>query len=109
VTNQGGNFQEALAKWGTQDYFEGKIRDVDPWAEVDFEPMGYPYSIRIRPSHPQYRHAVIRVALAHRALGTAVSVLKEVDDWIRDDIPTLPYLLPKLPVWRKVLRAIRGI
>ena len=76
------DFQEALARWGSEGYFGDRIREVDPLAEVDFEPEGYPYSIRIRPSLPQYRDAVIRAALAHRPIGIAVSVIKEVDDWI---------------------------
>jgi len=65
---------------GPERWFRDEMERVDSLCQVDFE-IEIPYAIRIRPSHPRYRDALIRQAFRCAPLGATVSVIKEVDDW----------------------------
>ena len=65
----------------TEYQFREHLRYVDSLVDVDFNPEGFPYCIRVRPSHPRYRERLIVAAYWNRPMGVAVSVVKEVDDW----------------------------
>lgn len=61
--------------------FADKMREVDCFCIVDFSVPGVPYAIRIRPSTPRLRNALIEQAKQYRVIGVLVSVVEEVDDW----------------------------
>lgn len=66
----------------TEKDFEEAMWKVDSLAVVQFNPEdGPPMSVRIVPSSPDYRAALILQANYHRPMGVVVSVMKLVDDW----------------------------
>jgi hypothetical protein len=79
----------------TEASFLRQMRNVDPACSVDFY-IEVPHAIRIRPSHPAYREALVRRALLERPIGLLVSVTKEVDDWVN-------YFPARRPPWWKAL------
>lgn len=94
----------------TEGYFKEKLLEIDSLCEVDFHPPEAPFAIRVRPSHPRYRTALIEAAFGAIPIGVLVSVVKEVDDW---ECCTQPYfyrsildinLMPKAKLnwWGKV-------
>lgn len=72
---------EVFAYMGTEAYFKQSLLEIDSLCEVDFHPPEAPFAIRVRPSHPRYRAALIDKAFGIRPIGVVVSVVKEVDDW----------------------------
>jgi hypothetical protein len=107
VTDQGGNFLNAMQIWGSQGYFIDRMQEIDAWVEVDFDKI--PYSIWIRPSHPNYRQALIRAAHEYRPMGAAVYVVKEVD--VQESDPRYMELMPENPTmirqWASFIRNLK--
>lgn len=111
-----------LHYFGTEAYFREELERIDVLCQIDFQPEGFPYSVRVRPSHPRYRAALIARAKQVKTMGVCVGVVKEVDDWgacnytnedlgidDRDlglDEPFIPKMFPFLSLawWRKYWR-----
>jgi hypothetical protein len=86
----------------TEGYFVEKMHEVDSLCEVDFET--YQFGIRLRPSHPRYREALIEQANLYRTAGIVLYAVREVDEQVIMAPPERPFLAPtRVPWWARIL------